>query len=260
VRSRWVIIYITVSCYLKNRSATRHYQHYAAKTSGSSRLFPITIRVLATPASSEILMRQTYSSSSIIDTFERMRVRQTRRRAKKNSHPRIYRMLAKLGEVWNLPGLEERVKVVYSSRLRRRFGSCTAAEYSIRLNPVLETRPKLEAETLCHEAAHVAVFEVFRGRCSPHGPEWKEFVMRAGFEPKVSLTARGMRTAADKELKSTLIVTDPSVSVYEHRCTVCQSIRMSPRPVTRWRCAACVKIGLEGRMLITRRPRKVISE
>jgi len=160
-------------------------------------------------------------------------------------------MLARLGQVWNLSGLEERVKVVYSTRLSRQLGSCNAAAHSIRLNQMLKTQLTLEAETLCHEAAHVAVFEVFGDRCLPHGLEWKEFMRIAGFEPKVSLPQRGT---------SHLSVTSPSINVHEHRCTVCHSVRVSSRAISRWRCRACVAIGLEGRMLITKRTRKVSSE
>src|SRR5829696_5894304 len=78
--------------------------------------------------------------------------------------------------VWNLPGLEDRTEVVFSPRLRRALGNCDVSKRVIRLNPVLKTeaRPKL-LEALCHEAAHIAVYERFGKVRRPHGAEWQQF-------------------------------------------------------------------------------------
>jgi hypothetical protein len=33
---------------------------------------------------------------------------------------------------------------------------------------------------------------------------------------------------------------------FEHRCPVCQSVRLARRRMTAWRCAECVEAGLNG--------------
>jgi hypothetical protein len=43
---------------------------------------------------------------------------------------------------------------------------------------------------------------------------------------------------------------------YDHWCPVCQSSRQARRPVKAWRCAACVAVGLDGTLEITRRTRR----
>ena len=159
-------------------------------------------------------------------------------------------MLTRLAQLWNLPGLQDRVDVKYSPRLSRQLGSCNAIRRSIRLNAMLKARPKLEAETLCHEAAHIAVFEVYGKSCRPHGLEWKHFIEIAGYEPKVTLTETG---------KIPHPVRASHLNSYEHRCTVCQFVRSASRPISRWVCADCASLGLEGRLLITRRIRKGVA-
>jgi len=85
---------------------------------------------------------------------------------------------------------------------------------------------------------------VLHGRdCRPHGPEWKALMRQAGFEPRVRIPAeqlverpRGKKPGA----------------VWEHRCPVCQMVRMNRRRVPRWRCAACREAGLEGKLIIKR--------
>ncbi|HLE72474.1 MAG TPA: hypothetical protein VJH87_22540 [Vicinamibacteria bacterium] len=43
--------------------------------------------------------------------------------------------------------------------------------------------------------------------------------------------------------------------LHGHRCPVCQLFRAARRLMSRWRCAACVASGLEGRLSITRHER-----
>jgi predicted SprT family Zn-dependent metalloprotease len=154
--------------------------------------------------------------------------------------------LASWARVWHLPGLENRIDVIFGPRLQRALGSCDAARGIIRLNPVFKTGSRHEIlETLCHEAAHIAVFEAFGKHCRPHGEEWRQLVLAAGFEPKVVLRIRG-----DNQ---TPRLRAPAQEIYEHRCPICQLVRVAARPVRRWRCAACVEAGLDGGMIITKR-------
>jgi SprT protein len=101
-------------------------------------------------------------------------------------------------------------------------------------------------EALCHELAHVVVHKMHRGRRRPHGPEWAELVTAAGFPPRMRVplpsdtpTGAAFRRRAASRL------------LYLHVCPVCHARRLARRRVTRWRCAACVAAGLEGRLKIS---------
>ena len=79
----------------------------------------------------------------------------------------------------------------------------------------------------------------------PHGPEWKRLVARAGFFPR---TRAQMGEAARRQIRV------PTRARWEHRCPVCQIVRIGGRPVPEWRCADCLDAGLSGEMVITRIP------
>lgn len=149
---------------------------------------------------------------------------------------------------WRARGLANRLVIEYSSRLRQSLARSLPSRHVIRLNPVLQ-RPQnvpLLPEVLCHEAAHVAVFELHGPRCRPHGPEWSRLVTMAGFTPT-------SRLAIDAEPRKKDAPSSPA-SRYVHRCPVCQMVRYARRPVPAWRCADCVAAGLDGHLLITRHP------
>ena len=150
---------------------------------------------------------------------------------------------------WGVESLEERVHVVFSPRMVKSLGRCDLRSKTIRLNPKLRRRRgRILLEVLCHEAAHIAVHEKYGPGSSPHGDEWRRCVRQAGFVPRVTASLRGLNppTAARKT---------PS-ALYEHRCPVCQMTRTSSRPVSRWRCAACVGAGLDGRLIVERNIKK----
>ncbi|NLF68864.1 MAG: SprT family zinc-dependent metalloprotease [Candidatus Anammoximicrobium sp.] len=149
---------------------------------------------------------------------------------------------------WRTSGLAKRLVIEFSPRLRQSLARSLPSRRLIRLNPVLQ-RPQNAAllpEVLCHEAAHVAVFELYGPRCRPHGPEWSRLVTMAGFTPTLHLAIDGEPPRADAR--------SSPASRYEHRCPVCQMVRSARRPVPAWRCADCVAAGLDGHLLITRRP------
>ena len=144
---------------------------------------------------------------------------------------------------WGLPGLEERVTLELSTRLHVSLGRARPRDKLIRLNATLvDQPPSLLDEVACHEAAHIAVYELCRGYRRPHGPEWQKLMRLAGFEPRVRM-----------ELASPL-PGSRARHVWEHHCPVCQARRTARRPVYRWRCAACIGAGLSGELVITKRP------
>jgi predicted SprT family Zn-dependent metalloprotease len=94
--------------------------------------------------------------------------------------------------------------------------------------------------------AHLATRELHGRSVRPHGPEWKALMTSAGFEPRTRLPSpTGAAPPGKRRARY----------VYLHRCPVCQLSRTARRLMGRWRCAACVASGLEGRLSITRHAR-----
>lgn len=161
-------------------------------------------------------------------------------------HVPLREILASFLELWGLSSLTDEVTIEIGWRLRRSLGNCYTDRRLIRINPALlhPSRRELLKEVVCHEAAHIAVQESFGSKARPHGPEWKRFVTRAGYLPETQL-AFHRRTGTKKSRKRV---------VYEHRCPVCQTVRMAEAPVANWRCASCRAVGLDGRLTITSFP------
>jgi predicted SprT family Zn-dependent metalloprotease len=147
--------------------------------------------------------------------------------------------------LWSARGLQSRVSVSFSQRMRRSLGRCVPQRGVVRLNArVLRGNPELLDEVLCHELAHIATFELHGPKVRPHGPEWGALMRAAGFEPRV-------RTRLNRDVQAAREAADQAL--YEHRCPVCHMTRLARRPVRRWRCAACSVAGLEGKLVITKR-------
>jgi len=147
--------------------------------------------------------------------------------------------------LWSCSGLEGRIVIEPSSRMYRSLGRCQPEQGRIRLASLLfeDDHKELLAEVLCHEVAHVAVFELHGRRVRPHGGEWKALMLRAGFEPRVRLPASDRLERELAPRRRTL---------WQHRCPICQASRDAGRPVRRWRCSVCLSAGLDGRLQITR--------
>jgi ribosomal protein L37AE/L43A len=91
--------------------------------------------------------------------------------------------------------------------------------------------------------AHAAI-DIKHGQAvKVHGQEWQSFVRAVGFTPTARLTTVGARP------QQTALAIQP---LYTHRCPVCHTLRLSKRPIKRWRCRSCVEAGLEGTLKITR--------
>lgn len=148
---------------------------------------------------------------------------------------------------WGLPGLEHAVDLSFSTRLSRSLGRCSPSTGRIVLSASLRSQSGARvADALCHELAHVAAYILYGGAARAHGHEWAQLVRDAGLTPH----ARREGRCVDEAVREP---TRPRGSVYEHRCPVCQTVRVARRPVTGWRCAECSAAGLSGHMVVTRR-------
>jgi predicted SprT family Zn-dependent metalloprotease len=99
-------------------------------------------------------------------------------------------------------------------------------------------------EVLCHEAAHAAVVALHGRRVRPHGAEWRDLMLFAGFRPRVRLPSEDLVGLPRFAQRARVL--------WEHRCPVCQAHRFAGRPVRQWRCATCWAEGLPGQLRITR--------
>ena len=167
-------------------------------------------------------------------------------RARHASPQDLRQLVRPWAATWGLPGFEQRLRISFSPRLSRSLGRCTPRTGRIALHPALYAASRARvAEVLCHEAAHVAAYELFGGTARPHGPEWAALVAAVGFRPK-------LKTADPNALPSKL--SPPPRKLFEHVCPVCQSTWLARRRMPRWRCSYCMADGLTGELVITERP------
>lgn len=92
---------------------------------------------------------------------------------------------------WGLSRLARDAVLEFSDELGLALGTCELRAGRIRLNAVL-LRPGNEAllfETLCHEAAHLVAFLRYGPAISEHGPEWQDYMERAGYRPRAVIPA-----------------------------------------------------------------------
>lgn len=158
---------------------------------------------------------------------------------------KLFRSLAmRCGNLWGLPDLADSSTIEFSPRLTRKLALCRPAEGRIRLAAHLErgTTHLLE-EVLCHELAHIAVYRLHGENACPHGPEWRTLVSKAGYEPRTKAPLSGATGLSRAKRRPVW---------WEHRCPVCQAVRIGGRPVPEWKCRDCREAGLAGDMIITR--------
>ena len=96
--------------------------------------------------------------------------------------------IARCAELWNEPGLSARLNLVIGQRLERSLGRCYPERGLVRIARfVLDFPAELRDEIICHEVAHLVVFERHgRGR-RPHGAEWKALMRSLGLTPRVQI-------------------------------------------------------------------------
>ena len=147
--------------------------------------------------------------------------------------------------MWSLPQLGDDTRIEFSKRMTKSLGRCYPARGLVRLNDRLREAPTpLLREVLCHELAHLAVYLSFGTGTRPHGPEWQKLVRQAGYVP----TRRAPRLIGTAPPKAS----SKRAALYEHRCPVCQSIRMARTSTRRWLCAECVADGLSGVLQVSK--------
>jgi predicted SprT family Zn-dependent metalloprotease len=156
---------------------------------------------------------------------------------------RLRATLNRWSQLWGVEALGERVQIVTTTRLRVSLARAQPRPGRIALHPDLLRSPARLERVLCHEAAHLAAYELHGPRIRPHGPEWQRLVKLAGHIPEV----RG-RSSRPREA----LARPTTRARWEHRCPVCQMLRVARRHVSAWRCAACVAAGLEGQLEIHR--------
>ena len=156
--------------------------------------------------------------------------------------------LAEWAELWRDPLLADETRVEFSSRMTRTLGRAYPARMLIRLSASLTAELDAQAfkEFLCHEAAHLVAFRRHGRAINPHGPEWRRLVEAAGYRPTTKIRMKDAEPARS---------TGNRVR-YLHSCPVCGTRRTAGKPMYRWRCVTCVDAGLDGRLLITNRPRR----
>jgi predicted SprT family Zn-dependent metalloprotease len=156
---------------------------------------------------------------------------------------RLRMAIARWSEAWSLPNLPEAVVVDLNRRLRTRVGRYRPDSHRIEVGPRFLLLRSRRAEVLAHELAHAAARRLHPRARKPHGPEWKNLVQAAGFEPMVRL-----RVPAPPKP----VTRSGETARYRHRCPVCQMTRWARKPVTAWRCRACANAGLPGVLIINR--------
>lgn len=169
--------------------------------------------------------------------------------------PQVQRALSRWAHLWGVPQLKSRVVIRFSPRLKRSLAKTYPTSQRISLHRALEFAPrKVLIEVLCHEAAHVVVGQQLhaqhRNRPRPHGPEWRQLMRIAGYEPRLAAkcpgTARHLRDIRPSpQPKSRQRVV--------HICPVCHLQRTAQRVVPQWRCAHCISVGLDGMLEIAGR-------
>jgi len=161
-------------------------------------------------------------------------------------------LLSAWSELWGRPGLERSVDVEISRRMRRALGLTHPGRGVVRIAHTLLAAPDAAfAEVLCHEAAHIVVFERHRRTVRPHGPEWAALMRAAGYRPRTRVDPRDLgipwNPAPPRPRRR-------SRWVYEHQCPRCGMRRQARRAVPQWRCAPCLESGGTGRLEIFRWP------
>lgn len=156
-------------------------------------------------------------------------------------------LVRKWARVWQLRSLPSGVKVTRNPRLRSTVARYIRDTRTIEVSPRFFTLRTRQVDILAHEMAHAAI-DIRHGRLvKVHGKEWQSLVRAVGLAPRTRLTTTGAQP------KPTSAVRPPQ---YAHRCPVCHMLRLSNRPIKRWRCRSCVEAGLEGTLKITRVARK----
>ena len=139
---------------------------------------------------------------------------------------------------WGSINLGQEIQVEYSSRLTVSLGMSYPARKLIRLNhSLLGADSSLLSFTLCHELAHIVVYQRHGTSVAAHGEEWRALMRAAGYPETARMAARGGKRKT-------------TTKRYRHICAVCQAQRLAGSPMINWRCGQCQSQGLDGILVI----------
>ena len=99
---------------------------------------------------------------------------------------RLFREAERWAILWGLSRLLRDVEVEFSDDLGLALGECDLRRMKVRLHGalLLDRNEALLFETLCHELAHVVAALRYGSGIEEHGPEWREYMEKAGFTPR----------------------------------------------------------------------------
>ena len=150
------------------------------------------------------------------------------------------KLVRRWAKIWKTAALAEQTQIEWSSRLTRTLGRAYARQMLIRLNARLR-EPQYATilkEVLCHEAAHLAVHILYGRDAAMHGLEWKRLVELAGYTPRTGIHIPELVSRGTSPIR------------YEHVCPTCDAKRFAKRRQSSWRCVACRRLGLDGKLII----------
>ena len=157
-----------------------------------------------------------------------------------------------LWEMSELPGL---VRVEFSPRMKVSLGRCLPGRGIVRLNKKLKSQPHaFVREVLCHELAHFVTHRRFGARVKPHGLEWQRLVELAGYQPNPRVLSPSSESESSDKGEfgaGNGAFNQRCRPRFEHRCPVCQFVKLASTSTRRWRCAECVADGLDGELVIS---------
>lgn len=93
--------------------------------------------------------------------------------------------------LWNVESLVSEMSVTISRRMTSSLGRASFRRKSIGLQHTLldPTATQLLREVLCHEAAHLAAYQLHGMKIRPHGSQWRELLTAAGYPPRATIAA-----------------------------------------------------------------------
>lgn len=149
-------------------------------------------------------------------------------------------------ECWQLPQLAAQIEIRFSPRMFR----CVGRSYPLRqlislAAAVTEFRQAMVCAVLCHEMAHLAVYQHYGRKPKPHGQEWQRLMRLAGYEPRVRFDDPQSLAILEKHKPAS------ANKRYHHQCPRCSRSRLARQRMSRWRCGVCYEMGYDGRLVIT---------
>jgi predicted SprT family Zn-dependent metalloprotease len=92
-------------------------------------------------------------------------------------------------KIWGINRKNFKITFEWSPRMKETLGFAFPARSLIRLNHSLASQQNvaLLQEAICHELAHIVVYQLHGKTAKPHGEEWKSLIVRAGKIPRISI-------------------------------------------------------------------------